>query len=326
MKLNFEQIKSIVHGAARIEEVDGRVDLHRFTKEQQDMYERVSEDFFIKSFATSNISLEFDTDSEFLGLEVSVKGGSSNCSFVHSIFVDEERIGELSGKVDSVVKRTLFKKEFSMRSGMKRVRIVFPWSAASSIISLELDEGGKVIPVTKDCKLLIFGDSITQGYSAAEPEHAYAVQLATFMNAEARNKAIGAEHFYPPLALLKDDFEPDVITVAYGTNDWSHHIKEEFEETCTKFYHNLRATYPSAKIFAMTPVWRANLHDKKPIGVPLSYIAEYIKGVAEQISDMTVIDCFDFIPHELQYYQADGLHPADAGFDHYAKNLWNALQ
>ncbi len=326
MKLNLVQIKEIAHGAARIEEVDGRIELHRFTKEQQDMYESVSEDFYIKSFATSNISLEFDTDSKFLGLEVSVKGGNSDCSFVHSVFADEERIGELSGYVDSVEDRTLFKKEFSLKTGMKRVRIVFPWSAASSIVSLELDEGAKLIPVTKDCKLLIFGDSITQGYCAEQPERAYAVQLAKFMNAEARNKAIGAEHFYPPLACLKDDFEPDVITVAYGTNDWSHHTKEEFEETCTKFYHNLRATYPKAKIFAMTPLWRANLHDKKPIGMPLRYITEYITGVVERIPDVTVIDCFDFIPHELQYYQADGLHPADAGFDHYAKNLWEAIR
>ena len=326
MKLNFEQIKALVHGAARIEEVEGRIDLHRFTKEQQDMYESVSEDFFIKSFATSNISLEFDTDSEMLGLEVSVKGGSSNCFFAHSILVDGERIGELSGTVESTVERTVFAKEFALKSGMKRVRVAFPWSAASSIVSVTLDDDAKIVPVTKDCKMLIYGDSITQGYSAREPEHAYAVQLATFMNAEARNKAIGAEHFYPPLALLKDDFEPDVIVVAYGTNDWSHHLKEEFEETCVGFYTNLRNSYPNTKIYALTPLWRKNLHDNKPIGVPLSYIAEYIKGVAANLSDITVIDCFDFIPHELQYYQADGLHPADAGFDYYAKNLWNALQ
>jgi len=326
MKLNFEQIKEIVHGAARIEEVDGRVDLYRFTREQQDMYENVSEDFYIRSFTTANISLEFDTDSDFLGLEVSVKGGGSNCYFVHGIFVDGERIGELAGTVDSVVERTFFAKEFLLKSGIKRVKIVFPWEAASSIVGLKLEDGAKIVPVTKDCKLLIYGDSITQGYSSAQPERTYAVQLATLMNAEVRNKAIGGEHFYPPLALLKDDFEPDVIVVAYGTNDWSHHLKEEFEETCVGFYKNLRNTYPNVKIIALTPLWRANLHEKKPIGVPLSYIAEYIKGVAEHVSDMKVIDCFDFIPHELQYYQADGLHPVDAGFDHYAKNLWNVLQ
>lgn len=325
-RLSFEQIKQIAHGVARVEEVDGRVELHRFTKEQQEMYKVASpNDYYIKSFSTSGISLEFDTDSEYMGLSVSVSKGSSRYFFTHSVFVNGNRIGELSGEIEKVMENIPFNKEFRLGTGMKRVRVVMPWSVDSKIVALELDADAKVIPVVKDFKMLMFGDSITQGYDAMKPENAYAVQIATKFNAEAINKGIGGERFRPALTLLKDDFEPDLITVAYGTNDWSHSTKEEFEAACKEFYMNLRRSYPKAKIFALAPVWRSSINDKKPIGEPLSYIAAYIKEVAKEVSDMTVIDCIDFIPHELENFQTDGLHPIDAGFEHYAKNLWDVL-
>ena len=324
-RLNIEQIKQIAHGVARIEEIDGRIAFYRFTKEQQELYKKVSSDFYMKSFSTSGVSLEFDTDSEHLELAVSICKGSSRRFFTHSILVNGERIGELSGEIESGAEYVPFCKAFSLGSGMKRVRIVMPWSVASNLVALELDEGAKVVPVTKERQILMFGDSITQGYDAMQPENAYAIQIATRLNAEARNKGIGGERFRAQTALLKDDMEPELITVAYGTNDWANSTKEEFEAACSGFYTNLRNTYPNAKIIALAPVWRSSINDKKQIGVPLSYIVEYIKGVSENISDMTVIDCIDFIPHELGNYQTDGLHPIDAGFEHYAKNLWDAI-
>lgn len=324
-RLNIEQIKQIAHGVARIEEIDGRIAFYRFTKEQQELYKKVSSDFYMKSFSTSGVSLEFDTDSEHLGLAVAISKGSSRYFFTHSILVNGERIDELSGKIEREEEHVPFNKEFSLGSGMKRVRIVFPWSVASELVVLELDEEAKVVPVVKERKILMFGDSITQGYDAMQPENAYAVQIATRLNADARNKGIGAERFRAQMALLKEDMDPEIITVAYGSNDWGKSTKEEFEESCRGFYMNLRQTYPNAKIFAFAPVWRSSINEKRPIGMPLSYIAEYIKQVSESVSNMTVIDCIDFIPHKMENYHTDGLHPIDVGFEHYAKNLWDAI-
>lgn len=325
-RLNFEDIKNLVHGAARVEEVDGRIELHRFTKEQQEMYKVASpNDYYIKSFSTSGISLEFDTDSEYLGLAVAICPGSSRRFFTHSIFVDGERSGELSGEIEEGAVNVPFEKRFQMKSGMKRVRIAMPWSVDSKLVALELEENAKVIPVEKSLKMLMFGDSITQGYDAMQPENAYAVQIATRFQAEAIDKGIGGERFRPMLASLKDDMEPDLITVAYGTNDWSKSTKEEFEMSCKGFYTNLSNTYPDVKIYAMAPVWRSSINDKKQIGEPLSFVVQYLNKVAEEIPNMTVIDCIDFIPHELENFQTDGLHPIDKGFEHYVNNLWSAI-
>lgn len=324
-RLNIDQIKQIAHGVARMEEVDGKIVFYRFTKEQQELYKGASEDFYIKTFATSGVSLEFDTDSEYLGLFVSVCKGSTRYFFSHSILVNGNRIGELAGEIEENAANVTFSKEFQLGTGMKRVRIVFPWSVASSLVALELDQGAKIIPVEKSLKMLMFGDSITQGYDAMQPENAYAVKVAELLNAEARNKGIGAERFFAKLALAKDDMEPDIITVAYGTNDWSGSTKDEFEQACREFYTNLRHTYPGANILALAPAWRVGINKERPMGVPLKYIGEYMEKLTQNISNMTVIDCIDFIPHEAENFRKDGVHPVDEGFKHYGKNLANAI-
>lgn len=323
-KLNFEQIKPLVHGAAEIEEKDGKIYLSRFTKEQQELYKTVSSDFYIKSHSTAGISLEFDTDSENLSLSVLVDKGSSRTFFTHSVFVNGKRMGKLSGDIGDS-ENVPFEKTFKLGVGMKRVGILFPWSVASHLIALQLDDNAKIIPINKKYKVLIFGDSITQGYDAMIPENAYAIQLASRLGAEARNKGIAGERFFPSLASLKEDFEPEFITVAYGTNDWKYSTKEQFDNACREFFVNLRNAYPDVKIIAITPIWRADIGSQYASGVPLEYIAKYIKSVAKSIPDMKVIDGMDFVPHNEEYYQTDGVHPIDEGFEFYADNLCKKL-
>lgn len=325
-QLTLEQIKQIAFGVANVKEEDGKMVFNRFTEEQQELYKTVSDDFYMKSFSASGVSLEFYTNSEYLGLAVAVSPGSSRRFFTHSIWVNENRIDELSGKIEAGTKDTLFCKQFQLGAGDKKVRIAFPWSVSSKLVSLELDNGAYVSPITKDFTMLMFGDSITQGYDALRPENAYAVKLAEYLNADARNKGIGGECFRAEMALLKENIKPDMITVAYGTNDWAKKSKEEFERECKGFYMNLRKNYPCARIFALTPIWRADINEEKTICEPFGYISQYIKSVAEELENITVIECADFVPHSLEYYQTDGLHPIDAGFLCYVENLWKTLK
>lgn len=325
-QLNLKQIKQIAFGVASVKEADGKIVFRRFTEAQKDLYKTVSDDFYMKSLSTSGVSLEFYTNSEYLGLSVAVSPGSSRRFFTHSIFVNGSRIDELSGKIEAGTNDTLFCKQFQLGVGDKKVRIAFPWSVDSKLVSLELDDGAFVYPVTKDLRMLMFGDSITQGYDASRPENAYAVKLAEYLNADARNKGIGGECFRAEMALLQEDIKPDMITVAYGTNDWGKRTKEEFERECKGFFTNLRKSYPCVKIFAFAPIWRADINEEKTIGEPLGYVSQYIKSVAKELDNIDVVDCADFVPHSLKYYQTDGLHPIDAGFASYVENLYSVIR
>ena len=325
MYLTTEQIRSIAIGATAADERDGLLLLCRFTPEQRALYRETSDDFYMKSHSTAGVRLEFDTDSERLELAVAVSPGSSRLkTSVHSVFVDDERIGELPVSLELDQKDVPYSGAFALGKGTKRVKIVFPWSMSSRIASLSLDDGATVTPVAKDRRMIIFGDSITQGYDASKPEKSYASILADALNANAVNKGIGGEKFFPELATLADDFDPDIITVAYGTNDWSKREKDELDELCAAFYQNLAKTYPHAKIFAIAPLWRPDIFTKGK-DYPLTHVAEYLREVAVGIPNMTVIDAMDFIPHDDVCF-SDNVHPNDEGFVHYATHLLKALE
>lgn len=324
MELTIDQIRQIACGVAQVQEADGKICLLRFTPEQTRLIRQRSENFYQKTFETASVSLEFETDSSTLRLSVEVKRGMSRNFFAHSIYVDDARIGELAGVFqDGEEKRTCCA-TFFFAPGTKRVRILFPWSSASRIIRLSLDDGAQVCPLERKKRILMFGDSITQGYDASVPERSYASRLARWLDVEAINKAIGGETFFPELAASADDLSPERIFVAYGTNDWSKSQKETFEGNSRAFLENLRRAYPDVEIVVLAPVWRADLHLQKPMG-DISNVAKHYRKLAAELENITVIDCFDFIPHDRSFYRDGYLHPNDSGFDYYIRGLTNAL-
>ncbi|MBO5938684.1 MAG: SGNH/GDSL hydrolase family protein [Clostridia bacterium] len=326
MKLTFEQIKTITKGAVRVEEKNGAVHLFRFTKEQESAYSTRTtiggKSLWDKTLATAGIRLEFVTSSRALAIEVEgVPASSSNC-FVHDVLVNGEKIGSF-GENESDKRE--FSASFELGEGEKEVKIYFPWASASAIRSLMLDDGATIIPVKKSKKMLIYGDSITHGYVAVNPSNSYASRLTDALDAEAFNKAIGGEIFFPELAEVSDEGDFDYITVAYGTNDWSHVTKEYFDETATAFYRALSRRHPNAKIFALAPIWRADYQKVTEVG-EFSYMKQVFDGLAKELPNLTVIDCFGFVPADSQYFADKTLHPNDAGFEHYFNGVWNEIQ
>ena len=324
MILTYDQIRPVARGIVRIEQSPDGISLHRFTKEQEEFYRTQNEDFYRKAFATAGVVLEFDTDSRSLGLRVNVTAASSRNYYVHSIFANGRRIGEISGEFAENGKPQEAGGNFRLAEGMKRIRIEFPWLAASRIKELSLDDGAKLIPVKKEKKILLYGDSITQGYDASRPEIAYGARIITALDADGIVKAIGGEIFCGELGALKDDFAPNLITVAYGTNDWSNRDRASFEQSCSEFLQNLRRNYPETKMTVLGPIWRADIGEERPLG-KFTEVGEYIRHVAQKLGNAEYIDCMDFVPHDPGFYSDRYLHPNDAGFEMYSDNLIRVL-
>ena len=326
MKLNLAQIQSIAKGAVRIEEQSGVVHFFRFTKEQEKLYEARTtpsgKPLWDKTLATAGVRLEFTTNSATLSIEVEGHPASSCNCFIHEIFVNGERLGAF-GKAETGERE--FSASFSLGEGEKEVKIYLPWASSSAIRSLELDEGATIIPIKKTKKMLIYGDSITHGYVSRNPSNSYASRLTDALDAEAFNKAIGGEIFFPELAEISDEGDFDYITVAYGTNDWSHVTKEYFDETARAFYRALSRRHPNAKIFALAPIWREGYETPSRVG-EFSYMKQVFDELAAELPNLTVIDCFGFVPPEAQYFADKTLHPNEAGFDFYFRGLWNEMQ
>ena len=324
MKLSFEQIKAILTGVARTEEKDGMLSLYRFTQAQAEAYREYSTDFYGRGFASSGIRLDFTTRASALTLKLNVTyiSNSFKDGFSYDVFVNGALLDRLSGDADI---NGIYEKTFALGEGEKAVTVYFPWNAITDIAGVETDGTDEPpVPAKRSLRMIQFGDSITQGYSTKNPSESYASLVATGLDAVSINKGIGGEIFFPTLATLTDDIQPDLITVAYGTNDWNKGDLDRFEKNSRAFYENLRATYPEAKIFVLAPLWRKDLF-RENRGFELSCVTEHLKKIASSLENAYFIDCFDFIPHDEKYFYDEYLHPNTEGFALYAEGVLNAI-
>lgn len=329
MKLSVNALRAIITGAARIEEREGHLIPLRFTKDQERLYFEHDQDFYKKTFSSAGIKMEFFTDSASLVLTAEASPASSRYFFAFDVYVDGTLIKTLRSNLQNedgtVDERRVICENVFLGSGEKRVSVFFPWSVAIRLVSLEIDDGCFVRPAPRRYKMLSFGDSITHGYDAQNPSRAYVTALATALDADLYNKAIGGEVFRPALAALRDELVPDVITVAYGTNDWSTTSRETFLKNSEEFYKNLAKNYPETPIISLAPIWRADFEKQTPNGDFSNIAAQFFK-IAGSVPNMTVIDCFDFVPRRTELFSDKRLHPNDEGFDHYTKGVVDKLK
>ncbi len=333
MKLTVEQIAQITQGAVRVEEKENGVVFHRFTEAQEAYYRMTNPAFYKKSLAPAGVRLCFKTNSRTLFLKTETDMATTRLYYAFDVFVNGEMLGSLDNFYDWDVPAVYSampcrlgeaEKHFDLGVGEKTVCIHLPWSVTAVLSEMSLDDGASIEPIVASKKLLVFGDSITQGYDALHPSSRYIAQLADFLGMEEINKAIGGEIFCPDLARCEDAFTPDLITVAYGTNDWSGQERVVTEERCFAFFAALRKNYPNVPIVAITPIWRANFEEKKAFGSFFD-VEVMIRRAAEQATGVLVVSGFDFVPHDVTYFADAYLHPSDAGFEKFFAGLKNEL-
>jgi len=331
MKLGFEQIKSITQGAVNISESENGFSFHRFNEEEEKFYAATVH--AKKIYFTAGIQMVFKTDADSLSMKAIIKENPSRKYFCFDVYENSNLVTEFKNfnHEDMTLPYTTkdcpignFSWQCSFEKGEKTVRIVFPFSLCPIISEFTLNNATYIEPVKRSKTMFMYGDSITHGYDCLNSSRGYSVQLAHMLDAEAFNKAMGGERFCPGLSKIKSDISPDYITVAYGTNDWSGISQEELETNCREFYKNLRTNYPDAKIFAITPIWRADCDIERQF--PFSEVFETINKVCNQIGGITVIDGFNLVPHKNELFADLRLHPSNEGFDHYAKNLYNEIR
>ena len=325
MKLTLEQIQSITKGADRVILDNGAFRFLRFTEAQVKAYEETGKaDFYRKTFATAGVRFAFRTTSRRFSFDFRLGYGSSRAYAWFDCFINgalEHHFGVDGGSMKGG------NVNLALPEGETEVELYFPWSAAATLTNVELDDDATLVPVSRKYKMISFGDSITHGYDAIYPSLSYASQLAQNLDADALNKGIGGDIFFPELLKEKDNIDPDFITVAYGTNDWSSKApRETFVQHCTDFYTRLSAMYPNAKIFAIAPIWRNDwTRTNSGFGVPVTAVREEIREICKDLPNVTVLDGFNFVPHRKEFFADLYLHPNDFGFCLYAKALYNEI-
>ena len=341
MKLNLSQLKEITLGASRVEELDNGIHFYRFTKEQEDLYwdrldsrKKHSKDPYTKTFCTSGVQMRFRTDSRSLFLNLDVEKGCTRSYFSVEVFVNGERLDviknfseeELVGNYTNwAFPLGNFSKTFDLGEGEKEVRVYFPWSVNTVLREFILDDGSFITPIKPRRQLLCFGDSISHGYDALYPSNKYLTKVCDILDAEEHNKAIGGEIYFPALAKTREDFEPDYIIVEYGSNDWNKCARDEMTQNCREFLCNVSESYPNAKIFATTPIWRKDMYESKPFGDFLD-VGKIIQEQAQGLENISVIQGFEFVPADESLFADLRLHPSDKGYEYFVENLIRGIK
>lgn len=324
MKLSYDTICALAHGIDYTEKENGNVIFSRFSKQERECLSYGKDN----SFSTSGVRLEFETDCTYL--KISVCNEHSNPHgrnfYSYDIYCNDNMIGQIK---NYNVEPSYPYKEYSLDDrhkifkfpvGIKKICVYFPWSVKGMIKEIEINDGAIIKHIIKAKKMIMYGDSITQGYDSKCPSLSYASKLADMLNANAINKGIGGSVFMPMLTKIKNDFPPDLITVAYGTNDWNCSDFNSFNLRCESFFENLLKNYPQTPIFLIAPVWRADGGEQRKFG-DFSQMAQKYRELSDMHKNIHFINGFDFIPHNKKYYRDGYLHPNDKGFEFYAKEL-----
>lgn len=315
MKLTLEQIKNITVGALNVWEADGAIRFARCTPKQTEAWYKQDTVLGERSEATTGIRFDFYTNSKTFAFTTKIVAN-------YEIYID------------NVLTYAYFKPDFEAEMSKKieldgkehRITFYLPSHDPGALESVEVDDAATLVPHKFDRKILFIGDSITQGWESTWDSLSYAYHVSRFFNAESVIQGIGGAYYHDTTFDEAIDFEPDIVIVAYGTNDWGHGHKtlEAGREHCRKYLDQLVAKFGDKKMFGISPIWRADDDRITSMGSFESCVS-YVK---EEIINhgMILIDGQTLTPHVPDFYSDAYLHPDTKGFGIYALNLIAELQ
>ena len=306
---------------------DGTVRFQRFSQCQQTQYvidgDRKGKDFYSRSQAASNVVLDFITDSSVLGVNYKWQTATGHDDVIFDFYVD----GVFSG-----CHRTEDRGEelfaFDIPSGEHQVTLFFPWQVIIDINSIILSTGASIKEIKKTKRILVLGDSISQGYVCRHPSLSYVGYITRQLNVECLNQAVGGYWFEKDsldeeLAL----WNPDIIISAYGTNDYFHREKEEFSIGVRDFLQKLYMILPNTPVLGIIPIPRFDelyLARQRTTDFRLEEAHSIIRESYNKYPTATILEN-DFFPRHPDFFAPDLIHPNDLGFQIYGEAVKNRI-
>lgn len=317
MVLTFDEIKSVTSGAVSVEQAADGIHFFKCTKRQIAAWYQRGRALGERAETTTGVSLDLHTDARELcltvaggeGFEVLVNGLLRTRLTAGGSAVFRVPLADVIARGDEAAER--------------RVTVCFPSHSKGILVSAELVGATFFRPHEYACRMLMIGDSITQGWASQYDSLSYARRVAQFFDASCTVQGVGGGTFAPD-TFDKIPVEPDVVTVAYGTNDFDMvpDLDTHRENVCA-FLGLVKEAYGEKPIFVITPLWRGRLEGRK-MG-SFGDCCEVIRREAEALS-LHVVDGFSLVPPMEAFFTDGWLHPNDDGFSLYAENLIREME
>ncbi|NLX63280.1 MAG: SGNH/GDSL hydrolase family protein [Clostridiaceae bacterium] len=206
------------------------------------------------------------------------------------------------------------------------VKICFPIFAEIGIKEIRCNGDVKAINSCKE-KMYCFGDSITQGFVAGSPSLSYTARLADALNLDALNQGVGSYYFdVQSLADLETLPKPKLVTVAYGTNDWTTMPDiDTVRLNVKKYFNRLYELFPGTPVLVITPIWRGDMNVLRPSG-SFEDVISVIKDEASKYENISIIDGLEISSHKAEDYADGFLHPNKEGFRIMAERILKKIK
>ncbi|CAG7638888.1 SGNH/GDSL hydrolase family protein [Paenibacillus allorhizosphaerae] len=324
MSGNLLLLKSLFTGCLDVAETEEGVAPIRFTERQLRVY-APNDAQSLRSRCLAGCRLEMRTDSDYIRFDYIQKGRARKYIYF-DIWVDGRWAADI-GEDNPERPEGAFSFEISGNQGVvKHICIDLPHSAEIVFHSFELSPNAVCEPVDQaHGGLLCLGDSITQGMDAKHPSSTYAALLARALDMPLLNQGVGGYIFNADSLDENLPYKPQIVTVAYGTNDWGRYeTMAQFRDKCAAYIDAVSRQYAYARIYVMTPIWRSIRNERKLLGT-FDELVQTIKEICAEYPAIHVIDGESLVAHSGRLF-ADGTHPTDEGFVHMALNLYKQIR
>lgn len=308
--LTLDEIIEISVGSPNIKIKDGAVQFYKATDEQMVAYGPEGSGMRNNATGSTGVRLDFTTDSSTFAF----KAASGNR---FELYINGKYITQITNATSQV-----FSTSLDTSNGENRITLFLPNGGVGAISMVQLDYGATCERQKFDRKFLIIGDSITQAWPTKIDSNGYGHLISMHYNADSIVYGVGGGIFDYKILGTTPEFDPDLITVAFGTNDWARSYNAStLENNMKAFLNKLKELYPDAKIVGITPLWRKDAGTNK--AMTFDEARDLIKSVYEEYG-IPCIDGEDMMGHDDKFF-ADDVHPNDEGHKEYAKNLIESL-
>ena len=313
-KLSLQEIKAVTVGALSIEKTNEGYRFYKCTKKQIAAWYDFELDLGKRSETTTGVRLDFYTNSTVFAFRVKKQGR-------YDVYIDN--IFKYSFNEYDFDYTT--EKKISLDGRKHRITLYLPSHSIGILDCFKLDDDAYIEPTVFERKILFLGDSITQGWDSKYDSLSYAQIISRYFKADSVVQGIGGAIYLPSTFDSDINFEPDIVIVSYGTNDWNYHkdIKQA-RKLCSEFLDCVTEKYGDKKIFAISPIFRGDQNIEKYIGTfesCISYIEKEIKK-----HNIILIEGKKLTPHLSDFFCDDYLHPNIIGHSVLAQNLIFEIQ
>jgi lysophospholipase L1-like esterase len=320
VQLDLNSLHRFALGIAHWEIADGAWRAHRLPGAMEERY--VAQDnndaFRIRFSCTSCVRLRFVSDTRRLRLAVrygfearTIYRGVFRVNGTELAFGPAERTERWEG--------TIFEQPSAARQTFD---LWFPHMCQADIAGIEMDDACVVEPTPASrLRWLAYGDSITQGMTATLPTRTVIGRCALVLDAAVQNVGVGGAVFDEWLADTVPGGSFDLVSIAYGTNDYHRSVPaERFQQNARRLLAALSGKHAGTPVVLLTPLTWIRPSAARPDGPSLAAYRESLLALAAEFKQVRIVPGDRMIPEGEEWF-VDGVHPNDPGFEVYAKNL-----